>query len=272
MLHFCVLGSGSTGNAALVTTPDSHVLIDIGFSPLELDKRLSGTGASWETLDAVILTHLHADHIKRTCFTRIARHGITFFCHAEHAEVLRGARGFSKLVERKLVRTYSEEMFEATETVRIKPIPVSHDCRPTFGFRIEGRLADGRWLRVGYLADLGECPDSTLREICGVDLLALEFNHDEHLERNSGRHPHLIARVMGRDGHLSNRKAAEVFRRVIESGHPPPKYLVQLHLSRECNRAELAYQAAQEVLLLSGAETQVFSSRQEIRGTMHRVM
>src|SRR4051812_17981350 len=105
----------------------------------------------------------------------------------------------------------------------------------------------------------------------GVDLLALEFNHDERMQRESGRHPSLIERVMGRGGHLSNRQAADVFRRVLESGHPAPKALVQIHLSRQCNRAELAYQSAQEVAFLAGAATRIFSSRQEIRGTLHRV-
>ena len=271
MLHFCVLGSGSNGNSALLLTPDAHLLIDFGFSPLEIDKRLSGTGASWETLDAVVLTHMHGDHIKKQCFTRLAKHEITLYCHADHAAALAGARGFKKLVARGLVKTYDTETFEAASSVHFKPLRVPHDSEPTFGFRIEARRADGRIARLGYLADLGECDDDVARELHGVELLALEFNHDEQLERGSGRHPNLIARVLGRDGHLSNRQAAEVFRKVLQCGQPAPKFLVQLHLSRECNSAELAYQSAQEVLLLCGGNTQVFSSRQERRGTVHRI-
>ena len=246
-----ILGSGSNGNSALLITPDAHVLIDIGFSPIEIDKRLAGTGASWETLDAVVLTHMHADHIKKQCFTRIARHEIMFFCHAAHVAQLKNARGFKKLVDRGLVRTYDSDTFEATSSVHFKPLRVPHDSEPTYGFRIEAALSGGRIARMGYLSDLGEC--------------------DEHIERSSGRHPNLIARVLGRDGHLSNRQAAEIFRKVLQCGKPAPKFLIQLHLSRECNRAELAYQSAQEVLMLCGGETQVFSTRQERRGTVHRV-
>ena len=53
------------------------------------------------------------------------------------------------------------------------------------------------WVRLGYLVDIGRCADEIMQEVQDVDLLALEFNHDERLERNSGRHPKLIQRVMG---------------------------------------------------------------------------
>lgn len=270
-VYFCVLGSGSSGNAALLKTPHAQVLIDIGFSPQELALRMTGTGASWESLDAVVITHLHADHIKRTCFKFCARHEVEVYCHEDHARKLEEFGSFRQLKRMELARTYDGQPFEIGGAVRFFPLELPHDSPPTFGFRIEAPADDGQIRRLGYLADLGECDDAITREMFGVDLLALEFNHDEHMQRRSGRHPSLIQRVMGRDGHLSNRQAAEVFRRVLESGHPEPKLLVQMHLSRECNRAELAYQAAQEVTMLAGAGTRVFCTRQEKRGTIHHV-
>jgi len=270
-VYFCVLGSGSSGNAALVMTPHAQILIDIGFSPQDLEQRMSGTGASWESLDAVVITHLHGDHIKRTCFKFCARHNVEVYCHDDHARQLEEVGSFRKLKRLELVRAYSEAPFDVAGAVRFFPLKVPHDSAPTFGFRIEAPAANGQLRRLGYLADLGECDDALAREMYGVDLLALEFNHDEHLQRTSGRHPSLIQRIMSRDGHLSNRQAADVYRRVLESGHPEPKFLVQMHLSRECNRVELAYQAAQEVTLLAGAGTRVFCTRQEMRGTMHQI-
>ncbi|MEI6232037.1 MAG: MBL fold metallo-hydrolase [Planctomycetota bacterium] len=270
-VHFCVLGSGSKGNAALLKTPTVHLLIDAGFSPQELETRLSGTGVSWDSLDAIVLTHLHADHFKRTCMKFCAQHNVEFICHNDHANRFENFGRFKQLRRLNLVRTYGGDAFEIQKSVRILPVQIPHDSPPTFGFRIDIEAPTGSVSRVGYFADLGECDDSIASAMFGVDLLALEFNHDEDLQRNSGRHPSLIQRVMSADGHLSNRQAADVFRRVLESGHRVPKSLVQLHLSRECNRAELAFQAAQEVAFLAGAPTQIFSSRQEIRGTIHRV-
>ena len=328
-IQFCVLGSGSEGNAALLMTPHVHILIDAGFFPDELAARMDGTGASWDTIDAVVLTHTHGDHIKKKCLTFCAKHDVRFICHERHAEQLSGGRYFKRVVEKGLLRTYSgngpfevdahspmveqvvveqavvgqalsrecelpavvwDQAVAAAESIsqynansveptamrpealRFFPIPLPHDAPPTFGFRIEARIAEPveRWVKIGYLADLGVGHEPIAREVFDVDLLALEFNHDVELERRSGRHPSLIQRVLGKDGHLSNDQAAELFRTVLENGtNGGPKLLVQMHLSRDCNRPELAYKAAQEVVLLTGAATRVFSTRQDRRGTVH---
>jgi len=292
-IQFCVLGSGSEGNAALLMTPAVHVLIDAGFFPDELSARMDGTGATWQSLDAVILTHTHGDHIKKKCLTFCIEHDVRFICHEHHAEQLSGGRYFKKMKDRGLLRTYDgkspfsvshlaegpQENVDGTGALRFHPVSLSHDCKPTFGFRIEapGTVEDSatattveRGFKIGYFADLGHCCDGVTREMANVDLLALEFNHDEEMERKSGRHPRLIQRVLGDEGHLSNSQAAEVFRRVLESGtNGGPKFLIQMHLSKDCNRADLAYKAAQEVVLLTGAQTRVFSTRQDRRGSVH---
>jgi phosphoribosyl 1,2-cyclic phosphodiesterase len=319
-VKFCVLGSGSHGNAVLLMTPQLHVLIDAGFPPDELGARMEGTGATWSSLHAIILTHTHADHLCKKCLVFCAEHEIHFICHERHAAHLAGGRYFKRLLGRGLLQTYDGTSFQlqatggrnaafasfvrgaepaceaALDLMRFHPIPVPHDAPPTFGFRIEARgpeiegpprgsraeptlfaepkdaAAIDAWVRLGYLVDIGRCADEIMKSVHDVDLLALEFNHDEHLERTSGRHPRLIQRVMGGDGHLSNRQAAEVFRKIVETGpHGGPDVLVQMHLSEDCNRADLAYQAAQEILLLTGARTRIFSSRQNQRGTIHAV-
>ena len=304
-VKFCVLGSGSDGNAALLMTPFLHVLIDAGFPPNEMAARMEGTGAAWQSIRAIVLTHTHADHLKRRCLTECCEHDIEFWCHTRHAEQLQGSRYFKHLTKKNLVKTFdgsssfeiSARNTEGTHTphLRFHPIPVPHDCKPTFGYRIEARKVSamancevipqaesvlvkesdgeseyGHWVRLGYLVDLGDCSENISSAVHDVDLLALEFNHDEQMQRKSGRHPFLIERVLGKDGHLSNKQAADVFRRVLEQcPNGGPKLLVQMHLSRECNRAELAYEAAQQVLLMTGSRAQVFSTRQDKRGTVH---
>jgi phosphoribosyl 1,2-cyclic phosphodiesterase len=82
-----------------------------------------------------------------------------------------------------------------------------------------------------------------------VDLLALEFNHDVEMQRSSGRHPMLIARCLGDEGHLSNEQAAELLSETIRrSTARRLRQLIQLHLSRQCNRPSLAQAAAQSVI------------------------
>jgi phosphoribosyl 1,2-cyclic phosphodiesterase len=85
--------------------------------------------------------------------------------------------------------------------------------------------------------------------LADVDVLALEFNHDVGLQQASGRPPHLIARVLGNEGHLSNEQAGSLLSEVLKSTRPNRlQSVVQLHLSRQCNRVRLARVAAQKAL------------------------
>jgi phosphoribosyl 1,2-cyclic phosphodiesterase len=148
------------------------------------------------------------------------------------------------------------------------PLPVRHDAGATFGFRFEGGpgLFGPTWA-IGYAADLG-CWDGDLAAaLAGVDVLALEFNHDEHLQRTSGRPPVLIQRVLGDDGHLSNRQAGDLLAAVHRDTHPAGlRHVVPLHLSRECNRPALALTAARAVLAAADRPAEVHVATQAEAG------
>src|SRR4051812_8520636 len=61
-MRFCILGSGSSGNAALLVTEGARVLVDAGFSARKLGVLLAAAGESLEKIDAIFLTHEHGDH------------------------------------------------------------------------------------------------------------------------------------------------------------------------------------------------------------------
>jgi phosphoribosyl 1,2-cyclic phosphodiesterase len=162
-----------------------------------------------------------------------------------------------------LVRTY-----EAGQPVLLGtslwtlPLPLSHDGGETFGFRFEGgqSLFGPSWA-LGYAADLGCWADDLARALAGVDLLAVEFNHDEHLQRTSGRPWVLIERVLGDRGHLSNRQAGDLLRAVLREGRPDVlRHVVPLHLSRDCNRPDLARTAAHAALTAGDAAADIVVS------------
>ncbi|GMV83767.1 MAG: hypothetical protein AMXMBFR7_49510 [Planctomycetota bacterium] len=272
-IRFCVLGSGSSGNSALLQTPHARVLIDIGFTPDEIAKRLEGTGGGWESLSAVVLTHTHGDHLKKRTLKALVEHRVPFYCHESHAKHLQGGRYFKKLVQAGLLFTYgAPQPFELAGELLFHPLRLPHDCPPTFGFRIETADATGRARRIGYLSDLGHWTDAHLEACLDADLLALEFNHDVAMEKNSGRHPSLIARVLGSEGHLSNAQAADALTRILQRGpNGGPARVVQMHLSGDCNRPDLAFSAAQQAVAQLGAHTQIFSTRQDARGTIHEI-
>ena len=245
-LQFAVLGSGSLGNASLLSAGSSAVLIDAGFGPRVLADRLRAIGRGWNTIAAAVLTHTHADHVDDATLRAFARHQITFYAHASHLDALAGRPGFEALAGRGLARSYSDLPFLTPNGARVEPVPLSHDGGPTFGFRVEMRPdRRERPIGVGYAADTGVWSDTLADAFAEVDVLAVEFNHDVALERSSGRPWPLIQRCLGDRGHLSNDQGAALVAEVLSrSTSRPPRHVVLLHLSRECNRAEIAIEAA----------------------------
>ena len=63
-MKLCVLGSGSRGNAVLIQSRDTRILIDAGFAPRTLARRLALIGVAPHSIEAVVLTHEHVDHAK----------------------------------------------------------------------------------------------------------------------------------------------------------------------------------------------------------------
>jgi hypothetical protein len=254
-LHFTVLASGSAGNASLLQTGRFGLLLDIGLGPRLLGQRLKSTGASWHDVHAVLLTHTHGDHWRDTTLAHLRRRGIPLYCHAEHHEALAlYGPSFEALRKAGLVRGYdSREDLVLGPGLRCQPLPLRHDGGATFGFRFDAPTDStdplDRPSSLGYAADLG-CWDCQLAEaLADVELLALEFNHDVHMQHASGRSPRLIRRVLGDHGHLSNAQAAELLGEILRRSLPGLlRHVVLLHLSRDCNRPELAVVAAREVL------------------------
>jgi phosphoribosyl 1,2-cyclic phosphodiesterase len=251
-LRFTILASGSGGNAALVETDEFGILIDLGLGPRQLATRLAAIGRNWTRIRGVVLTHTHGDHWKDRSLAHLRLRNIPFYCHPAQAANLRtSSPAFFGLAEAGLIHTFEagDEIFLG-QGLRCRPFPVCHDAGPTFGFRFEG-ASDlfGGASTLAYAADLGCWDEETVHWLTDADLVALEFNHDPHLERCSGRSPHLIARVLGDEGHLSNPQAAGLLRAVLNQSNPGRlRHLVQLHLSRDCNRTDLAQHAAREVL------------------------
>lgn len=273
-LRFTVLVSGSAGNASLIETDGFGVLLDSGIGPRTLASRLASVGASWQSIHAFLLTHTHTDHWNDRTFAHLNKRNIPVYCHRDHhEELLTYSPSFTALRAAGLVRDYTAHVdLILSSSLRCRPLALRHDCGATFGFRFES-MSDlfGPTAALGYLADLGCWNDDLLEHLLEVDLLALEFNHDVELEYRSGRHPRLIARVLGDDGHLSNEQAAKLLHELLRRSVPCRlRHIVQLHLSRECNRPALAMAAAQAVLRGQGKSITVHTAKQgEPMPTLH---
>jgi phosphoribosyl 1,2-cyclic phosphodiesterase len=251
-MQFTVLGSGSSGNSAYVRRDSGGILLDFGFGPRMIADRLRKIGRGWVDVAAVLLTHTHADHWKETSIGALIRHQIPLYCHADHAISLQKyAKNFFDLRGAGLVNIYqANEPICVAPGVEAIPFPVCHDSGPTFGFRMElSAEAESPSWHLGYACDLGIWQPNTAEMLADADIVAIEFNHDVEMQRTSARPTYLIKRVLGKYGHLSNEQAADLLRATLKlSGSGRVQHVVQLHLSRQCNRSELAQAAAMPVL------------------------
>jgi phosphoribosyl 1,2-cyclic phosphodiesterase len=69
MVRFTVLASGSKGNAAVLSGGRTRILVDCGLSCRELFRRMRLMGEEPETLDAILITHEHSDHVNGLAVT-----------------------------------------------------------------------------------------------------------------------------------------------------------------------------------------------------------
>jgi phosphoribosyl 1,2-cyclic phosphodiesterase len=237
VLRFCSLGSGSEGNALVVEAGDglhrNRVLVDDGFSPRQLERRLAAVGLGPSDLDAICVTHEHADHVSGvTAFAR--RHALPIYASA-------GTAAAACLHEPDLVvQVLVSGRTQVIGTLQIEPYAVSHDAvEPT-----QFVFSDGA-RRFGLLTDIGAPSLDVIAALGVLDALMLECNHDTALLAASAYPPFLKARIGGEYGHLSNDQAAQLLAALPRERL---RVVVAAHLSRRNNTAEMARAALAKVL------------------------
>ncbi|GAC1344132.1 MAG: MBL fold metallo-hydrolase [Isosphaeraceae bacterium] len=266
-IRFAALASGSSGNVSLIETAGLGVLIDIGIGPRVLSERLQRVGSGLDRVVAALLTHTHGDHVRDDSLAALARSSIPLYCHAGHRPALDGREPFDRLDRAGLIRHFEKDRpFLAPTGARVEPFELRHDGGPTFGFRVEtAAKRKAKSVSIAYLADTGTWTDGRVEACLDVNLLALEFNHDVSLQRTSRRSPHLIARNLGDGGHLSNEQAAAFLTKVRDGSKPGAlRHVVLLHLSRQCNRPDLAIEAARSVLKPDRRRVEVHAARHDL--------
>ncbi len=247
MLRFRSLGSGSTGNAALVEATSggrtSRMLIDCGFGLKQLDLRLARAGLAATDIDAVFVTHEHGDHIG--CAHSLSRRNRIPVWMSEGTWLATGGRDFEGLLN--LAR---DDATFAVGDIEVQPFTVPHDAREP----LQLRCTDGN-RTLGVLTDLGHATAHVLARLGGVNALLLEFNHDSDLLANSAYPAFLKLRVGGNYGHLSNMAAADIARAVLHDGL---RHVVAAHLSEQNNRPEIVRRLMAEAL--GGQESEMLTA------------
>ena len=229
-----VLGSGSRGNAAVIHGPEGALLLDAGFSARELETRMENSGIDPASIQGILITHGHSDHIKG-CRTFADRHHIQAYLTAP--TLREGIR--THLIPEKKSIIAPGSAFELCG-IAVEPFTLPHDAVDTIGyiFRACGR-------KLGVATDLGHLNLLARQKLRGCSLLILEANHEPALLQASSRPIQLKRRILGRHGHLSNADAMTALEELLTSESTS---LILAHLSSECNRRELLADLAEKTL------------------------
>ncbi|MFN2507264.1 MAG: MBL fold metallo-hydrolase [Chthoniobacterales bacterium] len=236
MFNLTMLGSGSAGNSALISTGHCRLLVDGGLSARQLVVRLALCGVMPEQLDGVLLTHEHGDHV---CGLEVLcrKFHIPIYCNSLTAEAIRYG-GLSEHRNWRLFRTGAE--FSICD-LTVQSFPVPHDAVDPVGYAFHaGRRG------LGFVTDFGHPTKMLVERLREVHTLVIETNHDEKLLQNCPHRPWPVKqRIQSRHGHLSNTAAATVIEQLL-----PGKIerVVLGHLSRDCNTPALALGAVQALL------------------------
>ena len=253
--QFAVLGSGSRGNSTVVCHEGGAGLLDRyrAGAPSSRPAAAAALAATGRGSARSLLTHTHGDHVDSSTLQTLVKHGIAFYCHESHRDILDSDAGFQQLDRLELVRHYDEPALPLSLRLsrRAHPGP-SRWSNLRFSVECVNKRKT-RAAAVGYLADTGSWSESMADSLADVDILSVEFNHDVAMQKSSGRSAALIARNLGDRGHLSNYQGAELVRSVLErSRRDKIGHLVLLHLSEQCNRPELAIHEARTAVQASG--------------------
>jgi phosphoribosyl 1,2-cyclic phosphodiesterase len=237
---FCPLFSGSTGNASFVATAQTRILVDAGVSATRLAWALQQAGCDPSTLDGILVTHEHIDHIKGVGMMA-RKYGIRIYAN-ELTWIAMGLTGRLGNIPDRCRVVYESGRDFALGDLRVMPLPISHDAADPSGY-----VLDQGMYRVGIATDTGIMPKKVLEELCAAQIVLLESNHDEDLLRENPAYPaQLKKRILGKKGHLSNISAGDAACELVRSG---VSRLVLGHLSQHNNTPELAFDTVMDALL-----------------------
>lgn len=219
-LRFALLGSGSRGNALLVSYGGTTLLVDCGFPLKEVLLRLERLGVDGGALSAIVITHEHGDHVEGAALVA-RRFSIPVWMTSGTRQALPPA-----------ARPATAEVFNCHERfavgdLQVQPFPVPHDAREPSQFVFS--TGDKR---LGLLTDTGRATPHIEACLTGCDALILECNHDRDMLMNGDYRPALKARISGGLGHLDNAAAAGLLARLDRSRL---QHVVAAHLSEKNN-------------------------------------
>jgi phosphoribosyl 1,2-cyclic phosphodiesterase len=236
----CLLASGSSGNSIYIQNGSTNILVDAGLTGKQIESRLSSIGVSPNTLQGIVVSHEHSDHIKSV--------GIMARRYGFPVWMTQGTLDGSKATFRGAERIHvieNDEVFSIGD-LEFQPFALPHDASDPVNFVV----TDGS-VKVAIATDMGVMTQLVYQRLRDVDFVAMEANYD-HKMLMDGPYPwHLKKRISGRHGHLPNDGAANTLCDLVAEG---VKQAVLAHLSEKNNHPDLARRTCQEMFVQRGIQ------------------
>jgi phosphoribosyl 1,2-cyclic phosphodiesterase len=245
------LRSGSSGNCIYIAHEESRILLDCGGqTQAGLEELLVEAAIDPASLSALLITHLHRDHLNIASMRLAQQHSLAVWMHKKNKSHL--ADLFKQIYRERVALNFFTTASFCIGELQITPFGLSHDARGvTSGFRIHPQHHPQQAL--AYAADLGEVPPELIESLLNVQLLFLESNHDVQMVWDNPNRPyHHKKRVCGSHGHLSNEQCAQALIEVCTHSTHPPEQIILGHLSADHNSPQLALERVGGLLEKSG--------------------
>ena len=237
MFNFCSLYSGSSGNSLFVESQNTKILVDAGVSCKKIEKALEDINVDPSTLDGILITHEHSDHVQGLG-TLSKKFDLPVFVNQETLDAMPTQK--DKISDKNIKTFKVTEKFEIGD-LTINPFSIPHDAANPCGFNI---YKDDK--KISIATDIGHMTNSILKELEESLFIMLEANYDPNVLKCSTYPFNLKTRIAGPTGHLSNEMAGKTISHLINSGL---KNAMLGHLSKESNFPELAYKTVVDELL-----------------------
>ena len=235
-MRLCPLCSGSSGNASYLEAGGARLLLDAGGTGRRIESLLSEIGVPAASLDAILLTHEHIDHVQGVGVLS-RRYDLPVFAAADCFAALPASVG---AIAPGRMRVFEPDHPFFWRGVHILPFSIPHDSAHAVGYT----FADGSG-RCAVLTDVGCMSERLIELVSGCDVLLLEANHDVDMLL-SGSYPYpLKRRILSDHGHLSNKDCAVLARHLAENG---TMRIILGHLSKENNTPETALDESRSAL------------------------
>lgn len=232
-MAICVLASGSKGNSTFISNGDTVILFDAGLSGIEIERRLSSRGLSIDSLQAIVVSHEHADHVHGVGVLS-RRYGLPVYINRKTA-------GAAANIGKVHQTVYFECGVEFNiGNLRIHPFSLSHDAADPAGFTISRN-----GIKIGLATDLGVATTMVAEHLKYCRALILEANHDSQMLIDGPYPWPLKQRIQGRTGHLSNSDSKSLLSKIR---HHQLEHVILAHLSETNNTPDRALDSLTSVL------------------------